>query len=100
MDVIKEYLNLIKVPFEETSQNGMPVIKLKYNDDLIAIFPPDDNSDEYHLIIAYDGKVQQGTKMSLDMASDWLYEVFIEQSPKYVYEDEPNQHLNLNGGNK
>ena len=41
MERVKEYLNQIKVPFEEEqTDDGMTVLKLKYCEDLLAIFPP------------------------------------------------------------
>ena len=41
------------------------------------------------MVIAYDGKVQQWRKMSLDELKNWLYEVFVKNSEDYVYADEP-----------
>ena len=89
MERVKEYLNQIKVPFEEEPTDGMTVLRLKYCEDLLAIFPPDDGEKEFHAVTAYDGKVQQYAKMPLVNLKQWLYDVFIKQSPDYVYEDEP-----------
>lgn len=91
MERVKEYLNQIKVPFEEEQTDGMTVLKLKYCEDLLAIFPPDEGEEEFHAVTAYDGKVQQYAKMPLEKLKQWLYDVFIKQSPEYVYEDEPAQ---------
>lgn len=88
MQRVKEYLDEIKVPYTEENADGMTVLKLKYNEDLLAIFPPDEGADEFHAVTAYDGKVQQYGKMALDDLKKWLYAVFIEQSPDYVYVDE------------
>lgn len=88
MKRVKEYLEEIKVPYTEENADGMTVLKLKYNEDMLAIFPPDEGEDEFHAVIAYDGKVQQYGKMALDDLKKWLYAVFIEQSPDYVYVDE------------
>ena len=88
MQRVKEYLDEIKVPYTEENADGMTVLKLKYNEDLLAIFPPDEGADEFHAVTAYDGKVQQYGKMALDELKKWLYAVFIEQSPDYVYVDE------------
>ena len=88
MQRVKEYLEEIKVPYSEENVDGMTVLKLKYNEDLLAIFPPDEGADEFHAVTAYDGKVQQYGKMALDDLKKWLYAVFIEQSPDYVYVDE------------
>lgn len=88
MQRVKEYLEEIKVPYTEENADGMTVLKLKYNEDLLAIFPPDEGADEFHAVTAYDGKVQQYGKMALDDLKKWLYAVFIEQSPDYVYVDE------------
>lgn len=88
MQRVKEYLEEIKVPYAEENADGMTVLKLKYHVDLLAIFPPNEGEDEFHAVIAYDGKVQQGGKMALDDLKKWLYAVFIEESPDYVYEDE------------
>ena len=88
MQRVKEYLEEIKVPYTEENAAGMPVLKLKYNEDLLAIFPPDEGADEFHAVTAYDGKVQQYGKMALDDLKKWLYAVFIQQSPDYVYADE------------
>lgn len=88
MKRVKEYLEEIKVPYTEENADGMTVLKLKYNEDLLAIFPPDEGADEFHAVTAYDGKVQQYGKMALDDLKKWLYAVFIEQSPDYVYVDE------------
>jgi len=88
MKRVKEYLDEIKVPYTEENADGMTVLKLKYNEDLLAIFPPDEGADEFHAVTAYDGKVQQYGKMALDDLKKWLYAVFIEQSPDYVYVDE------------
>ena len=89
MDKVKEYLNSIKVPFEEQVSNGITALKLKYCEDLCAIFPPDEGNKDYHVIIAYNGTVQQAAKMDFDALKKWVYAVFIKQSPDYVYEDEP-----------
>lgn len=91
MERVKEYLNQIKVPFEEEQTEDMNVLKLKYCEDLLAIFPPDDGEEEFHVVSAYSGKVRQYTKMPLEKLKQWLYDVFIKQSPDYVYEDEPAQ---------
>lgn len=88
MQRVKEYLEEIKVPYTEENADGMTVLKLKYNEDLLAIFPPDEGADEFHAVTAYDGKVQQYGKMALDDLKKWLYAVFIKQSPDYVYADE------------
>ena len=42
MKRVKEYLEKIKVPYTEENADGMIGLKLKYNEDLLAIFPPDD----------------------------------------------------------
>ena len=94
MERVKEYLQSIDVPFtEESVYDGKNAIKLQYGTDLCAIFPgaPDegDGPDEFHVVIAYDGKVQQARKMSLDELKNWLYEVFVKNSEDYVYADEP-----------
>lgn len=91
MERVKEYLNQIKVPFEEEQTEDMTVLKLKYCEDLLAIFPPDDGEEEFHVVSAYSGKVRQYTKMSFENLKQWIYDVFIKQSPDYVYEDEPAQ---------
>jgi hypothetical protein len=91
MERVKEYLNQIKVPFEEEQAEDMTVLKLKYCEDLLAIFPPDDGEEEFHVVSAYGGKVRQYTKMSFEKLKQWLYDVFIKQSPDYVYVDEPAQ---------
>lgn len=88
MQRVKEYLEEIKVPYTEENADGMTVLKLKYNEDMLAIFPPDEGADEFHAVTAYDGKVQQYGKMDLDKLKNWLYAVFIEESPDYVYVDE------------
>ena len=88
MQRIKDYLNEIKVPFEEDTANGMTVLKLKYGGDLVAIFPPDDGEEEFHAVTAYDGKVQQYGKLDVDGLKNWLHAVFIEASPEYIYADE------------
>lgn len=48
MERVKEYLSQIKVPFEEEQADGMAVLKLKYCEDLLAIFPPDEGEEEFH----------------------------------------------------
>lgn len=63
MQRVKEYLEEIKVPYTEENADGMTVLKLKYNEDLLAIFPPDEGADEFHAVTAYNGKVQQYGKM-------------------------------------
>lgn len=88
MERVKEYLNQINVPFEEEQTDGMTVLKLKYNEDLLAIFPPDEGEEEFHAVTAYDGKVQQYARMTLEKLKEWLHAVFVEESPDYVYEDE------------
>lgn len=88
MKRVKEYLEEIKVPYTEERANGRTVLKLNYNEDLIVIFPPDEGEDEFHAANAYNGKVQQYGKMDLDNLKNWLYAVFIQQSPDYVYVDE------------
>ena len=88
MQRIKDYLNEIKVPFEENTADGMTVLKLTYGGDLIAIFPPDDGEEEFHVVTAYDGKVQQYGKRDVEGLKNWLHAVFIEKSPDYVYADE------------
>lgn len=35
MERVKEYLNQIKVPFEEEQTDGMTVLKLKYCEELV-----------------------------------------------------------------
>lgn len=89
MERVKEYLNQIKVPFEEEHAKDMTVLKLKYCEDLCAIFPPDDGNKDYHVIIAYNGTVQQGAKMDFAALKKWVYAVFVKHSPDYIYEDEP-----------
>ena len=94
MERVKKYLQSIAVPFtEEPVYDGKNAIKLQYGTDLCAIFPgvPEegDGPDEFHVVIAYDGKVQQARKMSLDELKNWLYEVFVKNSEDYVYADEP-----------
>ena len=88
MERVKEYLNQIKVPFEEEQTDGMTVLKLKYCEDLLAIFPPDEGEEEFHAVTAYDGKVQQYARMDIGKLKEWLHAVFVEESPDYVYEDE------------
>ena len=66
MERVKEYLNQIKVPFEEEQTDGMTVLKLKYCEDLLAIFPPDEGEEEFHAVTVYDGKVQQYARMPLE----------------------------------
>lgn len=94
MQRVKEYLEEIKVPYTEENADGMTVLKLKYNEDLLAIFPPDEGEEDFHAVTAYDGKVQQYGKMKLDDLKNWLYAVFIQQSPDYVYVDEPPKENN------
>lgn len=95
MQRVKEYLEEIKVPYSEENVDGMSVLKLKYHVDLLTIFPPDEGEDEFHAVTAYDGKVQQYGKMALDDLKKWLYAVFIEESPDYVYADEaPKEIIN------
>ena len=91
MERVKEYLNQIKVPFEEEQTDGMTVLKLKYCEDLLAIFPPDDGEEEFHAVTAYDGKVQQYARMDIGQLKEWLHAVFVEESPDYIYEDKPTQ---------
>ena len=91
MERVKEYLNQIKVPFEEEQTDGMTVLKLKYCEDLLAIFPPDDGEEEFHAVTAYDGKVRQYARMGIGQLKEWLHAVFVEESPDYIYEDEPTQ---------
>lgn len=88
MQRVKEYLEEINVPYTEENADGMTVLKLKYHEDLLAIFPPDEGKEDFHAVTAYNGKVQQYGKMKLDALKDWLHAVFIEESPDYVYEDE------------
>lgn len=88
MERVKEYLNQIKVPFEEDQTDGMTVLRLKYCEDIIAIFPPDEGEEEFHAATAYNGHVQQYTRMDIDKLKEWLHAVFVEESPDYVYEDE------------
>lgn len=88
MERVKEYLNQIKVPFEEEQTDGMTVLKLKYFEDLLAIFLPDEGEEEFHAVTAYDGKVQQYARMDIEKLKEWLHAVFVEESPDYVYEDE------------
>mgnify|MGYP007092151138 CR=1 FL=1 len=95
MQRVKEYLEEIKVPYTEENADGMTVLKLKYNEDLLAIFPPDEGEEDFHAVTAYNGKVQQYGKMNLDNLKKWLYAVFIQQSPDYVYADEaPKEIIN------
>ena len=95
MQRVKEYLEEIKVPYTEENADGMTVLKLKYNEDLLAIFPPDEGEEDFHAVTAYNGKVQQYGKMSFDDLKNWLYAVFIQQSPDYVYADEaPKEIIN------
>ncbi len=44
----------------------MTVLKLTYGGDMIAIFPPDDGEGEFHVVTAYDGKVQQYGKRDVE----------------------------------
>ena len=88
MERVKEYLKEIDVPFEEERTNGMTVLKLKYGEDLVAIFPPEEGMEEFHAVTAYDGKVRQYARMEIDQLKKWLHAVFVEESPDYVYEDE------------
>ncbi len=93
MQRVKEYLEEIKVPYTEENADGMTVLKLKYNDDLVAIFPPDEGEEDFHAVTAYNGKVQQYGKMALDDLKNWLDAVFRQHSPDYVYADEvPNEN--------
>ena len=91
MEKVKEYLNEIKVPFEEEQTKEMTVLRLKYREDLVAIFPPEDDTGEYEAAIVYDGKLQQYTKMGLEELKEWLHAVFIKHSPNYIYKDKPKQ---------
>lgn len=88
MERVKEYLKQIEVPFEEEQTDGMTVLKLKYCEDLLAIFPPGEGEEEFHAVTAYDGKVQQYARMDIGKLKEWLHAVFVEESPDYVYEDE------------
>ena len=44
MKRVKEYLEEINVPYTEEQSNGMTVLKINYGKDLLAIFPPDEES--------------------------------------------------------
>lgn len=93
MQRVKEYLQSIAVPFTGvTTEDGMNVLKLQYGTDLCAIFPPvieeGDTPDEFHVILAYDGKVQQAAKMAIGDLKNWIYQGFIKNSEDYVYADE------------
>lgn len=91
MEKVKEYLNEIKVPFEEEQTKEKTVLRLKYREDLVAIFPPEDDTGEYEAAIVYDDKLQQYTKMRLEELKEWLHAVFIKHSPNYIYKDKPKQ---------
>jgi len=91
MEKVKEYLNEIKVPFEEEETNEMTVLKLKYREDLVAIFPPENDTGEYEAVIIYNGKLQQYAKMGLEELKEWLHAVFINHSTNYIYKDKPKQ---------
>ena len=47
MQRVKEYLEEINVPYTEENADGMTVLKLKYHDDLLAIFPPDEGEEDF-----------------------------------------------------
>lgn len=86
---VKEYLDSIGLPYDEKESGGRKVLRMQYNQDLCAIFPPVDDCHKYSVIVAYNGAVQSGTTMGLDQLKDWIYKVWILNSEDYVYEDEP-----------
>ena len=67
MKRVKEYLKKIKVPYTEKNADGMIGLKLKYNEDLLAIFPPDDGEEDFHAVTlvehAWDEVIKHDSKI-------------------------------------
>ena len=67
MKRVKEYLEEINVPYTEENADGMTVLKLKYNEDLLAIFPPDDGEEDFHAVTfvehAWDEVIKHDSKI-------------------------------------
>ena len=67
MKRVKEYLEKIKVPYTEENADGMIGLKLKYNEDLLAIFPPDDGEEDFHAVTlveyAWDEVIKHDSKI-------------------------------------